>query len=48
VLRTDNGGEFYINEFEEFCKKYGITRQNTTPYTTQQNGVVERMDRTLI
>jgi hypothetical protein len=26
VLRTDNGGEFYGNEFEEFCKKCGIAR----------------------
>ena len=24
VLRTDNGGEFYKKEFEEFCKKCGI------------------------
>jgi hypothetical protein len=44
VLRTDNGGEFCRNEFEEFCKKCGIERQNTTPYTPQQNGVVERMN----
>jgi transposase InsO family protein len=41
VLRTDNGGEFCGNEFEEFCKKCGIARQKTTPYTPQQNGVVE-------
>jgi transposase InsO family protein len=33
VLRTDNGGEFCANEFEEFCKKCGIARQKTTPYT---------------
>jgi hypothetical protein len=26
VLRIDNGGEFYRNEFEEFCKKCGIAR----------------------
>ena len=26
VLRTDNGGEFCGNEFEELCKKYGIER----------------------
>jgi hypothetical protein len=32
VLRTDNGGEFCRNEFEEFCKKCGIARQKTTPY----------------
>jgi hypothetical protein len=33
VLRTDNGRELCENEFEEFCKKCGIARQNTTPYT---------------
>jgi transposase InsO family protein len=48
VLRMDNGGEFYGNEFEEFCKKCGIERNNTTPYTPQQNGVVERMNMMLM
>jgi transposase InsO family protein len=43
----NNGGEFYINEFEELCKKCGIARQNNTLYTPQHNGVVERMSRTL-
>ena len=48
MLRTDNGGEFCKKEFEEFCKKCGIARQKTTPYTPQQNGVAERMNRTLM
>jgi IS30 family transposase len=48
VLRTDNGGEFCRNEFKEFCKKCGIERQKTTPCTPQQNGVAERMNRTLM
>ena len=48
VLRTDNGGEFCGNEFEEFCKKCGIERKNNTPYTPQQNGVAERMNMTLM
>jgi hypothetical protein len=48
VLRTDNGGEFHGNEFEELCNKYGIARQKTTPYTPQKNGVVERMNRALM
>jgi hypothetical protein len=39
VLRTDNGGEFYGNEFEELYKKCSIARHNTTQYTHQQNGV---------
>jgi transposase InsO family protein len=48
VLRTDNGGEFCGNEFEELCKKCGIERKKTTPYTPQQNGVAERMNKTLM
>eukprot|EP00253_Pinus_taeda_P034280 PITA_34280 len=48
VLRTDNGGEFYSKEFEEFCKKCGMAWQKTTPYTPQQNEVAERMNKTLM
>ena len=48
VLRRDNGRDFCRNEFEEFCKKCGIARKKTTPYTPQQNGVAERMNRTLM
>eukprot|EP00253_Pinus_taeda_P003388 PITA_03388 len=48
VLRTDNSGEFCSKEFEEFYKKCGRARQKTTPYTPQQNGVVERMNKTLM
>ena len=44
-LRTDRGGEFNSNEFEEFCKENGISRQLTTAYTPQQNGVAERKNR---
>jgi transposase InsO family protein len=48
VLRTDIGGEFCRNEFEEFHKKCSIARQKTNPYIPQQNGVAERMNRTLM
>jgi len=44
-LRTDRGGEFSSNEFGEFCKANGITRQLTTTYTPQQNEVAERKNR---
>ncbi|CAL2265082.1 unnamed protein product [Prunus armeniaca] len=47
-LRTDRGGEFTSNEFGEFCKANGITRQLTTAYTPQQNGVTERKNRTVM
>jgi hypothetical protein len=48
VLRTDNGIEFCRNEFEELCKKCGISRNKITPYTPQQNGFAERMNMTLM
>jgi transposase InsO family protein len=48
VLKIDNGGDFCGNEFEEFCKKCSIERHKTTPYTPQQNGVTERMNKTLM
>ncbi|XP_076911757.1 uncharacterized protein LOC143569828 [Bidens hawaiensis] len=48
TLRTDRGGEFYSNQFNEFCQQEGIKRQLTAPYTPQQNGVVERRNRTIL
>ncbi|GJX34540.1 retrovirus-related pol polyprotein from transposon TNT 1-94 [Tanacetum coccineum] len=47
-LRTDNGGEYTGDEFDTFCRQEGIKRQFTTAYTPQQNGVAERMNRTLL
>jgi transposase InsO family protein len=48
LLRTDNGMEFYSNEFNDYCSDEGIVRHHTIPYTPQQNGVVERMNITII
>ncbi|KAH9668944.1 hypothetical protein KPL70_021590 [Citrus sinensis] len=47
-LRTDNGLEFYSKEFEEYCQKHGIKRHKTVRFTPQQNGLAERMNRTLV
>ncbi|GJU60714.1 gag-pol polyprotein [Tanacetum coccineum] len=47
-LRTDNGGEYTGDEFDIFSRQEGIKRQFTTAYTPQQNGVAERMNRTLL
>nr|GEU72658.1 retrotransposon protein, putative, Ty1-copia subclass [Tanacetum cinerariifolium] len=47
-LRTDNGIEFCSNEFNSYCKSEGIVRHYTVPYTPQQSGVAERMNRTII
>ncbi|KAK4402106.1 Retrovirus-related Pol polyprotein from transposon TNT 1-94 [Sesamum angolense] len=48
ALRTDNGLEFCNQQFSELCQEFGIKRHRTTPYTPQQNGVAERMNRTLL
>ena len=47
VLRTDNGLEYCGQNFTEELDKNGIKRERTTAHTPQQNGVGERMNRTL-
>jgi hypothetical protein len=46
-IRSDHGGEFENDLFSDFCKKYGIFHEFSFPRTPQQNGVVERKNRTL-
>ena len=48
VLRSDNGGEYTSNDFFKFCSEKGISHQFTVPYSPQQNGVPERMNRTFM
>lgn len=48
TFRTDRGGEFMSKEFVSYCEDHGITRHFTAPYTPQQNGVVERRNRTVV
>lgn len=47
-LRTDNGLEFCNTKFDELCRKSGLRRHRTCTYTPQQNGVSERMNRTIM
>lgn len=47
-LRVDNGGEFTSKYLQNYCKSKGIIIEYTVPYTPQQNGVSERMNRTLL
>ena len=47
-LRIDNGGEYTSNEFKSNCSKKGIRQEKTVPSTPQQNGVAERMNRTIV
>nr|KYP32301.1 Retrovirus-related Pol polyprotein from transposon TNT 1-94 [Cajanus cajan] len=46
-LRSDNGGEYNSEAIKEYCADRGIRMQKTIPGTPQQNGVAERMNRTL-
>ena len=48
VLRTDGGGEYTSTEFEDFLESAGIRHEQTVPKTPEQNGVAERMNRTLV
>jgi transposase InsO family protein len=47
-IRSDNGSEFKNLQVEEFLEEEGIEHELSAPYTPQQNGVVERKNRTLI
>ena len=47
-LRTDNSLEFCNKDFDDFCTKHGIVRHKTVRQTPQQNGLVKRMNMTLI
>lgn len=46
-LGTDNGGEYVLKVFENHLKQKGIRHEFTVPYTPEQNGVAERLNRTL-
>jgi transposase InsO family protein len=47
-LQSDNGGEFNLEEFKEYCKETGIKRELSTPYNLHQNGVAEGKNRTIM
>ena len=47
LLRTDNGGEFTSKEILQFCREKGIQCQYSNPYTPEQNGMEECLNRTL-
>ncbi|KAI3720023.1 hypothetical protein L6452_20930 [Arctium lappa] len=48
ILRTDNGTEFKNKTVEEYLESVRISHQYSAARTPQQNGVVERRNRTLV
>jgi hypothetical protein len=47
-IRSDNGTEFKNSQIEGFLEEEGIKHEFSSPCTPQQNGVVERKNRTLL
>ena len=47
ALRTDRGGEYLFEMFKQLCNKKEIKGELMVSYTSQQNGVAERRNRTL-
>ncbi|GJR48280.1 putative ribonuclease H-like domain-containing protein [Tanacetum coccineum] len=47
-IRTDNGTEFVNQVMSKYYEGVGIFHQKSVPRTPQQNGVVERRNRTLV
>jgi transposase InsO family protein len=47
-MRSDNGGEYISQDFNDFCIEAGIKREYIVPYNPQQNGLVERKNRSIV
>ena len=47
ILISENGGEYVKSNFIQYCKDACIHMQHWIPYTPQNNGVVERKNRSL-
>ena len=47
-IRSDNGTEFKNSGLDDYLDELDITHELSAPYTRQQNGIVERKNRTLI
>ncbi|XP_055699602.1 uncharacterized protein K02A2.6-like [Phlebotomus papatasi] len=48
TITLDNAKQFVSSELEEYCREKGICLNNTIPYWPQQNGEVERQNRSLL
>ena len=46
-IRSDNGKEYVNRKFGDICRNMGIRQQSTVPYWQQQNGIAERMNRSI-
>lgn len=47
IIRSDNGLIFQSQRFREACQFYRLSQEFITPYTPEQNGLIERWFRSL-
>src|SRR5271168_2346335 len=47
-LRADGGGEYLSKDFRNYLLENGIQQETTTPHSSAQNGIAERLNRTLV
>jgi hypothetical protein len=48
AIRSDRGGEYMAGALQGWCADRGIKWEPTAPYSPQQNGRAERLNRTLL
>jgi transposase InsO family protein len=48
ALHSENGGEYTSHAFEEFLASSGCKHEVSAAYSQKQNGVAERVNRTIV
>jgi len=48
ALKTDGGGEYMNHQFKSYLRNCGIAHRISPPYTSRNNGLAERANRTLV
>ena len=48
TFRRDNGGEYTLHALEEFLASSGCKHEVSAAYSEEQNGVAERVNRTIV
>jgi hypothetical protein len=48
IFATDNGTEYINIKVKDFLETKGITYQKSPPYTKEPNGIIERINRTIL
>ncbi|RAN86159.1 hypothetical protein B5P41_30920, partial [Bacillus sp. SRB_28] len=47
-FQSDGGGEYTSKECQTFLADLGIAHRRIIPYQSEQNGMIERLNRTII